>query len=492
MPHARAARIRSAQWAVILTSTVMLSGCGGGSSSADKPTPPADTTPFTGELRGILTAPNGTSAIPGATVYIPDDGISPLAFSASNISSQSSADCAEPPVTSLAWGCTDASGRFSFTIDLPAGSTVQLNAVRGAWSMSTQLVLDFAFAGTLRFPANPADGAAKIAVVTGSFDNIENVLAKMGLAEWEEWDGDLPFPLPLTAQNQVTGHQASIGVNFQGYRRLGDTTTALASDTTASSASWKLGSFRPGTETFSIYEGIYDYDYEDEYEQNQQGSVEALGGWPDYPFVSTLFEPAAPGQPARIFDYDIVYINCGAIEPEDLENEFGIDNWRATLRNFVHAGGVLYVTDLSSPFITGAFDDYLYFFSEADEIEELTGTAADTDLKNYLRNSQCIGGSACATANGNLQIYDFGDGWHLLAPVSEMQGTQVEKLVTGNVSSYLLDPSHNAPNGLTLAFNHGQGKVIFSSYHVSGSLVPRHFNAQERILERLFWVTTGG
>ena len=350
--------------------------------------------------------------------------------------------------------------------------------------MSTQVVLNFASAGVLRFPASPEDGAARIAVITGAFDNIENVLAKMGLAEWEEWDGELPFPIPLAPQMQALGHGGGTAINFQGYRRLAEPAQVTGDSSTFSSANLSLGSFRPGTETFSIYDGIYGY--EDE---------EGEGDWPelpDYPSVAELFKPKSLGQPARIFDYDIVYINCGAIEPFDLEDEHGIDDWIDTLRAYVSNGGVLYVTDLSSPYITGAFSEYVYFFSEGDEIEELTGKVEDTDLHNYLRNSQCMEGSACASANGNVQLYDFGDGWHLLAPEPDMQGPQVEKLVTGNVSSYLPFPTGNDPNGLTLAFSHGQGKVIFSSYHVSGAIVPLPFTAQERILERLFWVTTGG
>lgn len=476
-------------WLALLSAGfLILAGCGGGSSGGGQSGPPGNGEPFEGRLTGTLTGPNGTSPVPGATVYIPDDGAAPLGFQARSQSVMASAtECAEPPVTTLAWSCTDDAGRFGFDIDLPVGSEVEIRAFRGAWSLTKNVVLGTADAGVFAFPADPSEGAARIAVVTGAFDRIENVLAKMGMAEWEDWDGTWPLMVSsgTTPQEHRRLSPRAPTMNFQGYRR-GDAAIARPGST-VTAANLNFGGFVPGTETFDLYDGLDDWaGWDDEWGDQPDFDPRDLS---DYPSVEDLFRAASGQARARIFDYDIVYINCGADEP------FEVTEWQDILESYVREGGILYVTDLSSPFVTEPFSDYVYLAGDGDDIDQLTARVQDQDLRTYLAGATCEGGSACITAGGDVTLYDFGGGWELLAPVEGMLGSHVQNLVTADVSAYMTyyGNSGNGSDGLTLSFSHGTGRVVFSSYHVAGMFGgSQSFTAQERILERLFWVTAGG
>ncbi|MCX6647225.1 MAG: hypothetical protein NTY09_12840 [bacterium] len=135
-------------------------GCGGGT-----------TTPgTTGNLTGNVFAPNGTDPVSGALVYILDKG---------------STAVGDPPTEPYdAYDYSEANGSFQLD-NVPTGSQT-LKIIKGAFTKTATInVLE----GTNALPAAvttlPSSGAGveKMAVVTGNYDSIQNVLAKLGLGD---------------------------------------------------------------------------------------------------------------------------------------------------------------------------------------------------------------------------------------------------------------------------------------------------------------------
>src|ERR1017187_2856145 len=140
----------------------------------------------TTSVSGTVYAPNGTDPLPNVTVYIPNAAVAPFAPGVS---------CpvvgAPPSGSPLIGTETDVNGNFTL-IDAPVGSNIPLVIVSGRWRR--QLVIP----GTLAcqapalspsfavMPQNQGQGdIPKIAIATGSVDQVECVLRKMGIDQAE-------------------------------------------------------------------------------------------------------------------------------------------------------------------------------------------------------------------------------------------------------------------------------------------------------------------
>ncbi|MBC8134595.1 MAG: hypothetical protein H8F28_01740 [Fibrella sp.] len=182
---------------IALTLSFTLAGCGGSdddddngiapspspSSSASilpSPSPSPTSSPAaTGTVTGRVFAPDGRTAVSDALIYVPTDqtrAIAPL--------SSAGRAAPEPALTETR---TDANGNFSLT-GVPVGDTV-VKILKGQWLIKT--VIPVTAGGTSTIPVAQTTlpitgtGAAKIAVVLGTFDRMEDVLAKLGLGEVE-------------------------------------------------------------------------------------------------------------------------------------------------------------------------------------------------------------------------------------------------------------------------------------------------------------------
>ena len=460
--------------------SLVLSGCLGGSSSGSS----GDTSPpFEGNLSGKLVAPNGESPIPNATVYIPDDQVGASSVQATG--SAENGQCSEPDSNYVAWSCTDSEGNFSFDVDEEEGSTVTLNAFKGGWSMTQEISLDSASVGAINFSSNPDEGAAKIAVVTGSSDRIQDVLAKIGMGDLGEVE---LFSSGVSALG--SGHH---GHSHGGY-------TALSSDCSPGDYGWPewpdgmsdddidafcefvdpddidygdfddgdfdggdFGDFtftglELGTETFSLYDG--DGSLPDDYD-----NVDAL-------FTST------DGNDAPIFDYDIVYVNCSARNPQTTD-------WANIAEEYVAQGGVLYVTDLSADYVVQPFSGYLQRKTTGEQTDSVPGEILDESLADWLSGVSCANGS-CIAGDNTFELTGLAGGWELLKPLDD----SVEALVSADVADVVYDNSLSEDvQPMTMRFNYNRGLVIYSSYHTSDFLdgSGSDFIAQERVLEYLFY-----
>lgn len=398
-----------------------VSGCGGSSSSSTN----KGVEDLSGRVvRGVLTMPDGKTPMPDATVYVPED------HSTRSVAPRAEGACVKPSESYSAYVCTQPDGSFELKV---ADSARKIKAFKGAFRAEIEIehgddLLEIKEPVVL----SGESGDVRIAVVTGDFDAIENVLAKTGLGEVDD-----------------------------------------------------TGQLIPGTEKFDIFNGVGSGDGGDyvTYAYGADQSFEAL------------FAQGGDGQP-RIFDYDIVFINCGV-------DEWGVwpGDIAEILRNYVDSGGRLYVTDQSYDYIEHAFPEFIDFHGSdelaADQPEyegeaevgvvpfEPVPAAVDPLLVRFLEEVDCVadhaGNTSCLNEDGTIDVQGFLEDWAVMKDAHAGKKDKVRFWVKAEVSTYY-DSEILRP--LTASFNFGQGAVIYSSYHTVGGNDPGFF-PQERILQYL-------
>jgi len=337
-----------------------------------------------GTIEGIVYAPNGTTSLAGAIVSMP--GAAP----------------SDPPVTSTTSG---ADGFFRLE-NVPAGN-VTITISKGSWNTSFQLnvIAGQSMTAPIEMTTLPATGmgAATIAVVQGSHDRMEDVLAKLGMGT----------------------------VDAYGY-------------------------LVPGTETFDLYES-----------------------------GNELFL-----DPAKMAEYDIIFIDCGADEQPLYHPDWAgaIQN----IRDYVNQGGKRYVTDLAYDYVEQTFPPAMNFYGSDDtptdqpELQNaaqvgeggITVEAAvlDATLRNWLQQHSAI------NADGTVHIAGFLAAW---AAIDQVPAT-TKVWIAGDVSIWDYSLGQRALNGrpLTITFESDSGRVLYTSYHTEEIGSP-HLRPQEWILAYL-------
>ncbi len=143
----------------------------------------------TTSVNGVVYAPNGTEPLPNVTVYVPNDTVQPFTAGVSCPISGS-----PPSGSPLVGTITDVNGKFTL-VDMPVGANIPLVIVSGRWRR--QLVIPGTTACTNTalpptfavMPQNQTQGdIPKIAIATGSADQVECVLLKMGISQSEFTD----------------------------------------------------------------------------------------------------------------------------------------------------------------------------------------------------------------------------------------------------------------------------------------------------------------
>src|ERR1017187_8738055 len=143
----------------------------------------------TTSVSGTVYAPNGTDPLPNVTVYIPTTTVAPFTAGVS-----CPAVGTPPSGTPLVGTETDVNGNFTL-IDVPVGANIPLVIVSGRWRRqltipSTTACQNTAMPPTFAvMPQNQNQGdIPKIAIATGSVDQAECVLLKMGISKSEFTD----------------------------------------------------------------------------------------------------------------------------------------------------------------------------------------------------------------------------------------------------------------------------------------------------------------
>ena len=274
--------------------------------------------------------------------------------------------------------------------------------------------------GNLLVPTG-TPAATRMAVVTGSFDSVQNVLAKLGFGTLD-----------------ASGLQLVLG-----------------------------------SEQFDLFDG--------------DDTLPA-----SYPEFVALFQDGDSSGRPDIFNYAIVFLNCG------LDESVGADPARLQiLRDYVEQGGRLYVSDLAYDFVEQVFPQYVDFegsagtaaaspetvgAAELGETDITSAATLDPQLQAWLGGVTCGSGGSCLNANGTATIEGFLSGWAVMAGAHASAPSNVRVWVSGPVTFDGQATAVNRP--LTVGFNVGSGRVTYTSYH-NEPFGAVGFVAVERILQFL-------
>jgi hypothetical protein len=133
----------------------------------------------------VVYAPNGTDPLPNVTVYVPN---APVDAFTPGVSCPISGS--PPSGSPLVGAITNVDGTFNI-FNAPVGSSIPIVAVSGRWRVQS-VVNTTACVNTaisLTMPQNQTQGdIPKIAIATGSADQVECVLLKMGINQSEFTD----------------------------------------------------------------------------------------------------------------------------------------------------------------------------------------------------------------------------------------------------------------------------------------------------------------
>lgn len=463
-------------------------GCSGGSTSSGGGASLGVATTLT----GTVFAPNGTDPISGATVFIPGSattrglagGITKKTVTADCTGKGGTITCADAGETACASTCSCADGSYSFDVSTCATSSTTVKFTKGDFTGSATLDCSSTTCTANISGSTTSGSTARIAVVTGAFDEIENVLAKLG------------YGTVIT--------DSSVGT---------------------------VGTLQLGTETFAIYKCGGGRDSE----------LTALDP------AGTTYKPCEQlfGSLTEMQKYDTIFIDCGA--SEDTAELQGLtlgmssqeahtlyhqskffksvsSNVTSRLSSFVNAGGTLYVTDLAYDYVEQTFPSFMDFQFGGDSDSSTAETAgaaeqgtpdivSNATVNNTVMNSWLSGrssntvdsstspnGGACdTTANGNssslldatagtIRIGDFLSSWGVMKEVYSGD-TDTFVWIQGPVN--FTGGTTNEVHPLTASRIVGSGCVLYSSYHTSHSCPTSGFWPQERVLQYLVFETSG-
>ncbi|MBI2344338.1 MAG: hypothetical protein HYV02_08420 [Deltaproteobacteria bacterium] len=471
---------RSIIGSLVVLSLATTVACGGSSSGGGTDGDLSDTNSIT----GTVFAPNGTDPIAGATVYLPSSSSSSLstpAMVAKTVTvtcSGTSVSCSDPSAAAAVSTCSCADGTFSLDVSsLTSGTTLVIE--KGATSKTVSLSCTettCALGASDTTFSSSGTGALTMAVVTGAYDEIQDVLAKLGYGTLD------------SATNRL-----DIGTEqFAIYRGGGSDDSALASisETTYPEASALFGTLA----TMQQYDIIF----------INCGADESVSG------LSNISVPNSKGlSHAEYHAYHKAFAGSKSVNTTAVTN----------IQSYVNGGGKIYVTDLAYDFIEQAFPEVMDFQDGGDDDSTTAETADaaqdgtsgivsdatvnDTEMRTWLsgratntidsstspNSGTCTtttGGSATALNSDNtIRIGDFLPGW---AVMDEAYDTSTTVWLQGPVDfSSDAGPVLDEVRPLTVSRTIGSnsGKVLYSSYHTAHSCPTAGFWPQERVLQYL-------
>lgn len=438
----------------LFCAAVYAAGCGGSGTASSGGI--GDATNIT----GTVYAPSGLTGVAGASVYVPG-GVSGNVSKAVTDPADDGTTCDDPPETACASTCTQANGTFTLDVSACVDTATSIKFVKGSFTKTS--TLDCGSDTTCTLVATDSTFAAtavSMAVVTGAYDNMEDVLAKLGFGTLD-----------------ATGHLTIGTEQFSLYRGGGSIDSQLT-DTDR---------YKTATTLFA------------DVDEMKQYSIIFINCGADETLVSTN-EAVSPG-----FTFKAHH-----------KAAHGLKSLPTTvvtnLQTFVQDGGRLYVTDLAYDFIEQPFPAVMDFEgsgTDASTAEDYgaaqlgtsgivsDATVNDTTMQSWLSaqtsntitgtgvpsNEDCTttenGSTTALNSDNTIRIGDFLSGWAVMNSIHSGQDTKT--WLTGPVS--FSGGSGDRP--LTITKTVGSGRVLYSSYHTAHSCPTTGAWPQERVLQYL-------
>lgn len=461
--------------AVIAAVAVLCGSCGGGGSDGGATgLNNADT--VTGTVKSASGDP-----VPATTVFIPGTTVTASVNASTKatrtylkvVTASDGTECEDPPTadSSLASACSSADGTFSIDTSSITSNPTQIVFQRGSLRMVMDLncSADPCVLGDDTTTFGSSATWPTIAVVTGGFDKMEDVLAK--LADSDRTDDT----------NGGYGRVSNTSGNFVYGSEYGSTMTIINGKLEGTSPVENI----PEIGTYNNWDGYF--------------------GGSAIPLVSD-------GAPL----YDVVFINCG----NGYETVLGTPANLTILQDYVNAGGRLYVTDLSYDFVNQPFPEVMDF--EGDTNATTPGAVGAAEIgtggvtvdaavnnaafSNWLQSvavnssdgttpgnpdTDCTFDATTAysqapsavTTGGLIPLGDFLPIWAQM--VAAWDTTTTIWISSGDGTTF--DGLNNRPLTSSRPVGSNGGSITYSSYHTAESCPSLYFWPQERVLQYLIF-----
>lgn len=423
-------------WVASVLIAATMAGCGGSdghdqprtSGSGDVVGGGESITPLPQQIsvNGRLVAPDGTTPMVNATVYLPESAVARAAsVRAVGI------DCETPPAAYQAATCTNGDGSFNLLV--PEGLLSELVAIKGAFSAnivfdsrdaSSEVPMDV---GVVEVETDTeGENATRMAVVTGSYDNIQNVLAKTGFGEIDE----LGHLVPGTQKFDLYDGGGYAGEEAPGFSQL-------------------FADRGDGLPRLHDYAIVFINCGANEY-------IADNGADPtDLAVTAALRAYVEAG--GRLYMTDLAYDYLEQTFPAYIDFDGSDETAAATAENPNDAE-------------TGAGGTTVP-----------SASVLDSSLLAFLGNVTCENGAACLNTDNSLLIEGLLSSWAVMDGAHDTPPAPVNFYVSGAVSTA---NESESVKPLTASFSVGEGKVFYSSYHTEDR-DSIYFLPQERVLQFL-------
>lgn len=429
-------------------------------------------------VTGTALAANGVDPIAGATVFIPGTSGAALTSGKNIVAATcggSTVECDDAPVDSCASVCTCADGTYTLDTSACPDDATTIRYCKGSFCGEATLdCADNPDACTANIIGSTASGStANIAVVSGSFDEIQNALAKLGFGTVDDF-----------------------------------------------------GRLELGTESFDLYNG-------DGSLPSYPSSSELFGSLAAMQAYDIIFINCGTNEdPAEAAALSALVATYGKEQAHALYHMAGLkavsSGLASRIRSYVEGGGSIYVTDLAYDFVEQSVPEFMNFEGDGSDVavaetENVAqagtsgivtdATVLDGTMSAWLegRSSNTIdtalspGDDCDTTVNGNstsllsasedtIRIGDFLAGWGVMEGKHSGIGADTFVWIQGPVDFF--DPDdftaqNDVVRPLTATRRVGDGCVLYSSYHTSHSCPTKGFWPQERVLQYLVFETAG-
>lgn len=433
-------------------------------------------------ITGTVVSANGIDPISGAVVYIPgastslkSDIVAPSKKLSVDCGTKGGTiSCTAATETACASTCSCSDGSYSLTTTGCSSDSTTVNFCKGSFCGKTTLECKDEACTANITGAKTTDSIPAMAVVTGRFDEIENVLAKLGLGEVQS-----------------------------------------------------TGLLKIGTESFTIYlgGGARDSEYTDTAKYKSTSVL--FGSLTEMQKYSIIFincgsnqDPTSGALVAALTAGSDLQASHTAYHNLLMTTKTkGLSSGVVSnIQNFVAGGGKLYVTDLAYDFIEQSHPSFMDFQGDgtsATSAETVgaadlgtSGITSDATIKNDALKSWMQGsalttntigantpGTSCTTtaggnsgsknlnSDGTIRIGDFLSGWAVMnsaySGVSPAPYTWIEGPVTFSGQTTAV----TRPLTVSQKVGSKGGCLLYSSYHTSESCPTTGFWPQERFLQ---------